>query len=271
MFRICAVKVFETKKSFVQKMEGSRIVRADQTGSYAVTLSENGQITLYSNCLLEHLPPFQHFESNAKDVQFLPPSLGLSFITGNKDGTMSVYHQEGLEWKIYQIEEFKEFSNNLVVSEFPPSPRVGCISGSSIVIFDMIFDDKPHLLLVRRFQETNHFSSFGFSGGDIVWACSKNTLFKFKLSNNKPEVLKVKENPIYLITSPVSSSTIAVLFDNNSVSIFNDQIRKEIPHNVLKANSIAFSPLGTSLMIIGMTQEEWKEAASGSWILINNY
>ena len=241
-------------------------IRGDQTGNYLITLDQNGLLTLYSNSQTQ-LPVLKTFQSNAKDVQFLPPSLGLAFITGNSDGTMTVFHQEGLNWKEYQIDDFNEFSSCLTVSQFPPTARVGCLSKESIAIFDIVFDDKPHLLLIRKFPDPEQFTSFDFAQDDVIWAVSKNKVLKFKLSYNKPEVFRVKENPIKIVTSPVRNDTYAILFDNNSVSVFKDQIRKEIPHTVPNATTIAFSPLATSLMIYGDTQEEWKEAAPGSWII----
>ena len=58
-----------------------------------------------------------------------------------------------------------------------------------------------------------------------------------------------------------------VVFDNNTVSLFTNQVRNQIETKVKNAKLVCWSPLGTSVVVYGDSFEEWRESAPGAWII----
>lgn len=240
---------------------------ADQTGKYALSVMEDGKVVIYSNNE-QGLTDIKTFDIDSKGAQFLPSSLGLAFISGDSKGNLTIYHKEDLKFEEYKIESFHEFTSNICVSNYPPQPRVACISRNSIVVFDLLFNEKIELLLHRKYSNSSKYLSFGFGPGNTMWAITENSLLcKFDLSMNKPEFLKIEGQPVYVSPSPVSKDTCAVLLKDGKVWVFVGKTVTEISHQVKDAKIVEWSPLGTSIAIYGDTMQEWKQTSPSVWRL----
>jgi hypothetical protein len=243
------------------------LVSADQTGKYALSVTGDGKVVLYSNNV-QGLNSIKTFDINSKSAQFLPPSLGLAFISGDSKGYLTIYHKNGLVFDEYKIDNFHEFTSDLRVSTYPPQTRVACISGNSIIVFEIVFNEKPELLLLRKYSNVLGYISFGFGPNNTIWSVSKNSLIcKFDLSSNKPESLLKEGTPIYISASPVSSNSCAVLYNDSRVVVFVGTETTEFEHQVKGASIIEWSPLGASIFVYGDDVEEWKQVSPNVWRL----
>ena len=155
-----------------------------------------------------------------------------------------------------------------MVSPYPPYNHIGYINDQSIVIYDLIFDEKIILLKSRQYKNQNGFSSLEFGPNNIIWAFVDNGLHKFSLSSNKPEIIRVKQNLVVIKPSPAYDDVIAVISDDSTVSVFKGAKRTPIPHTVKNPTSIHWSPLGTSILIAGEEIQEWKESTPNVWRIV---
>ncbi|EAY00423.1 hypothetical protein TVAG_114270 [Trichomonas vaginalis G3] len=249
------------------------LARTDPSCSFSLALTEDSNLIVYS-ISKNILNVLTTFHVDCIDAQFLPSSLGLAFIIAEKDGSLTIYRQD-MAWKTYKIENFKSFSSCLRVSPYPPEARIGCISNGEIMIFNLLFEQQPTLLPIRRFAYPNKFKYFNFGLNDTIFAVYDDMIWRFNFNKKvTSEPFKTTDKPVAIEPNPCNADLAAIIFENDKVGIigivdgiFSERLLTPIQHNVHSVKNIMWSPLGTSLLIGGDIIEEWKEVSPGNWCL----
>ena len=208
------------------------------------------------------------FERKTVYAQILPHCSRIYILTMDQQGELFILFNEMDDWKEIGIGSVDKTASMLRACRCPPNMRFGCIIKGVVHVYELIIDERPHFLPLRRYMSHQQIVSFDFTCNETVWCATAKEIIKYSANKNTSLFLKnlSSDSMIKVIkASPVSPDTVSILFEDSSISIFNEsQILNKIS-TVQNVKDMQWSPLGDALCIEGDRIEIVEEITHNVW------